>query len=87
MQVITCMVMTIAFASNSARTSLGLFAIMLRIYSTESVTLRAPIPLWLHVLGAIGLCLGTLLCSFRLVPVTGMLVACCCLSCRYKEKE
>lgn len=73
------MVLTMAYASNGARTSSGFFAVMLRIYNVDAVTLRAPVQLWMRAFGAVGMCLGTLLCGFRLVPVTGLcrlLLAC-----------
>lgn len=63
---------TIAFACNNVRTSVGLYAIMVHIHQAEAVTQTAPIKLWLLVFGAVGMCSGTLLCGFRLVPVTGM---------------
>ena len=67
------MITTTAFACISVRSSVGLFAIMVHITKVEEeVTLTAPIELWLRVFGAVGMCLGTLLCGFRLVPVTGM---------------
>ena len=44
---------------------------MMHIYKVGAVTRTAPIDLEMRGFGAVGMCLGTLLCGFRLVPVTG----------------
>ena len=44
---------------------------MAHVREVGAVTLTAPIDLKLRGFGACGMCLGTLLCGFRLVPVTG----------------
>ena len=71
-QVVSSVMITIAYACNNVRTSVGLYAIMVHIHQAEAVTQTAPIKLRLLVFGAVGMCSGTLLCGFRLVPVTGM---------------
>lgn len=43
----------------------------MHIYKVGAVTRTAPIDLETRGFGAVGMCLGTLLCGFRLVPVTG----------------
>ena len=70
-QVLTCAIITIAYSCNNVRTSVGLYAIMTHIFRVGAVTLTAPIDLQMRGFGAVGMCLGTLLCGFRLVPVTG----------------
>ena len=71
LQVITCMVVSIAYAANNVRTSCGMYSIMYHIHKTSSVTATAPIGFPLRSVGALGMVLGTLLCGSRLVPVTG----------------
>ena len=71
LQVITCMIITIAYASTTARQSCGMFALLNHIQRHQTVPYTAPISLRLRGLGALATCLGTLLCGFRLAPVTG----------------
>ena len=66
------MIITIAYAANNVRTSVGMFTLMYHIQKNNAVTATAPIGLGLRGIGAAGMCLGTLLCGFRLVPVTGV---------------
>ncbi len=75
-QVITCMILTIAYAANNVRTSCGVFSLMYHIHHHSAVTLTAPVSTGLRGIAAVGMCLGTLLCGFRLVPVTGELIFC-----------
>lgn len=72
MQIITCTIISIAYGANNARTSVGMFTLMYHIHSTGTVTGTAPISTALRGVGAVGMSLGTLLCGYRLAPVTGM---------------
>ncbi len=72
MQIITCTLISIAYGANNARASVGVFSLMHHIHTTKIVSGVAPISLALRGVGAVGMSLGTLLCGFRLVPVTGM---------------
>ncbi len=72
MQIITCTLISIAYGANNARASVGMYTLLYHIHTTSTVTGVAPISLALRGVGALGMSLGTLLCGFRLVPVTGM---------------
>ncbi len=78
MQVITCTIISIAYGANNARTSVGMYTLMYHIHSTGIVTEVAPISVALRAVGAVGMSLGTLLCGYRLAPVTGMSHLECC---------
>ena len=65
------MFVTVAFSANNLRASVSLYAIMVQIYNQGVVSPKAPIGLGLRGFGAAGMCLGTLLCGFRLCAVTG----------------
>ena len=79
-QVVTCMITSIAFAANNARTSVGMFSLMWHLHHSNTVTGTAPVSLALRGVGAVVMTLGTLLCGFRLVPVTGASNAPCSYS-------
>ncbi|DBB04957.1 TPA: Na+/Pi symporter [Trebouxia sp. C0006] len=74
-QIITCTIISIAYGANNARTSVGMFTLMYHIHSTGTVTGTAPISTALRGVGAVGMSLGTLLCGYRLAPVTGAQIA------------
>ena len=71
LQIVSCLVVSIAYGANNARTSVGVYALMHSIYTSGKVTQYAQISWQLRCLGAVGMGLGTILCGFRLVPVTG----------------
>jgi len=72
MQIITCTLISIAYGANNARASVGMYTLLYHVHTTSTVTGVAPISMALRGVGALGMSLGTLLCGFRLVPVTGM---------------
>lgn len=74
------MIVSMAYGANNARTSVGVYALMHAIYRSGTVTQYASISLQLRCMGAVGMGLGTLLCGFRLVPVTGDLHTSCFLA-------
>ena len=58
-----------------------MYTLMYHIYATSTVTGVAPISTALRGVGAVGMSLGTLLCGYRLVPVTGKSrLGCCAVS-------
>ena len=65
------MCLSIAHGANNARTSVGVFAMMLAVHNTGAVPETVELMWAWRVMPAVGMSLGTLLLGFRLTPVSG----------------
>ena len=71
MQALVSMCLSVAHGANNARTSLGVFSMMLAVHRSNTVTETVPLGFAWRLLFAAGMGLGTLLLGFRLTSVSG----------------
>lgn len=70
-QAIVCMCLSVAHGANNARTSVGVFSMMLAVHNTRLVPETIQLKWAWRIMPAVGMTLGTLFLGFRLTPVAG----------------
>lgn len=68
------MLLSVAHGANNARSSVGVFTMMLALHQSGVITETVQIQFKWRVVHAVGMTLGTLFLGFRLAPVAGELL-------------
>ena len=65
------MCLSVAHGANNARSSVGVFAMMMALHSNGAVSKAVQLNWVSRIMPAVGMTLGTLFLGFRLTPVSG----------------
>lgn len=72
LQVFTASCNMFAHGSNDVANGIGPLAAIYAIWQTGTVSSKAPVPIWILITGALGMCLGLAILGYKIVRVLGV---------------